>query len=256
MSLVKERIDNNVERINYNGKPASLSGTVMVKDLSKKGWIIIDCLLDDKITKGLTNVSKQLGVKLNVENFYCKYDGSISLSEKQKYNITAELYLSKGTTLYGKINKLTPSSLSESISITNTEKITPQKKLSESILNTNIESQNISSPITFSDETINKIRLVVKESFSEVLKETTKNISDLVEVIKELTVVIDKKGDKPFDNKDNNVPFNKNKDIPNDLLDDIPNDFSNDLTNDLSDDLPNDLSNDLSNDLPTDDTKK
>ena len=255
MSLTKEKVDNNVEKILYNNKPASLLGVVIIKDLSKKGWIIVDCSIDDKISRGMNNVANQLGVKLNINNFYCKYEGTESLKENQRYDIVAELFLSKGTTLYGKIKKLnivsSDTTLSDNINISNKEKSFTSNKEKSSTSNKvsekrneNVSLQNFSGNITLSDETINKIKLVMKEAFSEVLKETTKNLSDLVEVIKELTVVIDKKEHQSVDyNKDIEVPFDE-KDISNDLSDDIPKDLSNDLPNDLS------------NDLPIDDTKK
>jgi hypothetical protein len=269
MSLTRERIDNNNEKIIYNGKSASLSGTILIKDLSKKGWVIVDCSLDNKITKGMTNVANQLSVKLNIVNFYCKYDGSISLIEKQRYNIVAELYLSKETTLYGKITKLNPisSNLEDSISITNESKSPTSTKLIDK------SSQNISEKIislqniNLSDDTLNKLKLAIREAFSDVLKESTKNLSMLVDVIKELTVVIDKKDqqslnikstpskDKPSTTKNkkniaDNISFNKDdinvhfdeEDIPFDEEDfpideeDIPIDEK-DNPNDLLDNL-------------------
>jgi hypothetical protein len=256
MSLTKERVDNNVEKIFYNNKPASLSGTVTVKDLSKKGWIIVDCSTDDKIIRGLSNITKKLNVKLNTGNLYCKYDGNTILNEKQKYNIVADLFLSKGTTLYSKINKVNPTSsqnisLSDSISITNKDK-TPATS--------QIATETLSSHITLSDDTINKIKKVMKESFSEVLKDSIKNLSDLVEVIKELTIVIDKNGlqsssnnkeDKSsiFDN-DDDVPF-INDDIPfinEKNTNELPKFLSNESPKYLSDELPDDLSNEVPDD--------
>jgi len=53
-----------------------------VKDLSKKGWVIVDCSPDNKISKGMNNVANQLNVKINLSNFYCKYDGEMLLNEK------------------------------------------------------------------------------------------------------------------------------------------------------------------------------
>jgi hypothetical protein len=222
MSLTREKVDNNIEKIIYNNKPASLSGCVLVKDLSKKDWVVIDCSTDSKISKGLTSVSNQLNVKLNINNLYCKYIGNTPLVENQKYDIVAELLLSKGTTLYANISKLNTFQLSDSIKITNKAKIS--SKLDDSFKNIT-SSQNI----TLSDESIIKIKSVMKEAFSEVLKENTKNISLLVEVIKELAEVIDKNGqqflgdktsDLPtsFKNepnfKDNDFSFNENEDVP------------------------------------------
>jgi hypothetical protein len=248
MSLTKEKVDNNIERILFNNKPASLSGVVMIKDLSKKGWIIIDCLSDDKISKGMNNVANQLKVKVNINNFYCKYEGTESLNENQKCNIVAELYLSKGTTLYGKINKLhiisSDSSLSDNISISNIDKSSTSKKGSEK-RNENVSVQSFQSGnITLSDETINNIKLVMKEAFSDVLKETTKNLLSLVEVIRELTVVIDKKDPEKLEDKKKEQPTvvnNENQNLKN---------YSNDLSYDITDDLQHDLSDDdLRNDL-------
>jgi len=206
--------------------------------LSKKGWIIVDCSIDSKISKGMTNVANQLNVKLNLEKFYCKYEGTETLNENQSYNVGAELYLSKESTLYGKINRLNPVSpnisLSDSITISSgyqESKSVPPKKINE-------QQKNIQSlqNLTLSDDTINKFKLVFKEAFSEVLKESTKNLSMLVEVIKELAEVIDKKGQQSFDDKliekEEQPPIIDNKDLPFDDKDDLPNDLSDDLPSD------------------------
>jgi hypothetical protein len=215
MSLTKERVDNNTEKLLFNNKPASFSGVIVLKDLSKKTWIIIDCSSDDKISKGLNNIAKQLNVKFNPSNLYCKYnEEDLPLKEGQKCNIVADLYLSKNT-IYGKINRLNPFLL-DSINITDNTLNVP------------------SSPITFSDDTINKIKLVIKEAFSEALKENVKNIEILVEVIKELADVLDKKGQTTIEE---HSPIEKTKDVSNDYNDLPDNDLPND---DLSDnDLPN-----------------
>lgn len=209
MSLTKEKVDNNIEKILYNNKPATFSGIVVIKDLSKKGWIIIDCSNDDKITRGMQNVAKQLNVKLNIQNFYCKYNENdkFSLIENQEYNVVAEIFLSKGTTLYGNVKQLNP--LEKNIENKIIDKNINQKK--EISL-----SENISKNINFSDETINKIKKIMKESFTEVLEESTKNLNALVEVIKELAEVIDKKGTDSFNinqshNIDEDIPFDKEK---------------------------------------------
>jgi hypothetical protein len=258
MALTKERVDNNIEKILFNNKPASLSGVVVVKDChSKKGWIIVDSSDDTKITKGLTNVANKLNIKFNADNFYCQYNGD-NLIENQKYDIVADLYLSKHTTLYGKINKLNLNStsidshLSDSITILNKEEkssgitFEQEKNISQK---RNAPVGKIPSSINLSDETINRIKLVMKESFSEVLRESTKNLSELVEVIKELSVVIDKKGETQFSNKqinedlpfdDEDFPFNNNEEkkgsnleVKNEKIDNIG-------LSDSSDDLPND----------------
>jgi len=236
MSLTKERIDINIEKILFNNKPASLAGNVIVKDLSKskQGWIIVDCSEDNKISKGMNNVANKLNVKLNINNFYCKYedkDENMFLTKNFKYNIVAEIFLSKGTTLYGKINTLNPIELDSSSHLDDSIKITNKE-----IKNTS--SQKLSSNINLSDESINKIKQIMMESFSEVLNESLKNISNLVEVIKELANVIDKKGQSFIDNKDTHfeedIPFNE--ELPNDD-DDIP--FNKeDLFNENENDIP------------------
>jgi hypothetical protein len=251
MSLTKQKVDNNTEKIIYNNKPATLSGIVSVKDLSKKGWVVIDCSTGNKISKGLSNIANQLNIKLNVNNLYCKYTGDTILNENQKYDIVAELLLSKGTTLYGKINKLNHISstsnitLSDSLTITNKDKTSSPWTTSQPKQQENITSQNI----TLSDETINKIKVVTKEAFSEVLKESTKNLSMLVEVIKELTLVIDKNSTVSQSNKNKHnvdIPFNEDKSTnigsPN-ISSKIDNKH---LFDESSDDIPNDLVDNLS----------
>jgi len=161
-------------------------------------------MMKKKISRGLTNVAKQFDIKLNLDKFYCKNDENISVSENQKCEIVAELFLSKGTTLYGKTSRLTPissiTSLGDSISISNKDKKILKNNLS------NIEHSTVEQVLTnksgeynnviLSDDTISKIKIVMKEAFSEVMQEPTKHLSMLVEVIKELTVVIDNpKGD-------------------------------------------------------------
>jgi hypothetical protein len=259
MSLTKEIVKPNIEKILYNNKPASLTGTIIVKDLSKTGWIVIDCSRDNKISRGLINVANQLNVKINVNLFYSKYDGSVSLSEGKEYNIIAEVYLSKGTTLYCIINKLNPilssssniSSLSDSISITNVDKSSTKKTLNENISNIDTTSQKLSGPITLSDETINKIKLVMKEAFSEVLIESTKNLSMLVEVIKELTVVIDNKDKKKQKNLGSDIKNKKESPFISKDNDSLSHDKIKDELFDT--DLPNDDDDLSDNDLPDDD---
>jgi len=161
--------------------------------------------------------------------------------KNQTYNIVAELYLSKGKTLYGKINRLNPVSsnisLSDSISISDVQ----QESKTSTSKKVNVQQENITSlqNLTFSDETINKIKLAMKEAFSDALKESTKNLSMLIEVIKELADIIDKKGQTVYETKNTStdVPvFNKKENLSSDLPDDeLPND---DLLDD--DDLPDD----------------
>lgn len=209
MSLTKERVDQNIEKILYNNKPASLSGIIEIKDISKKGWIVVDCTHDEKISKGLSNVAKQLNIKINIEKFYCKNENTnISLNENEKCKIVADVFLSKGVTLYGKITQIISTheteNLSDSINVSNKEtKSKKSKKINENV-------QTFSNNITLSDDTLNKIRIALRESFSEVLQESIQNISNLVEVIKELAEVIDKKGNSSLniDNKQD-IPFDE-----------------------------------------------
>jgi len=90
--------------------------------------------------------------------------------------IVADLFLSKGTTLYGKINKLNPTSsqnvsLSDSISISNKDNTSTSSLI--------VTETSLSNHITLSDDTINKIKQVMKESFSEVLRENTKKLINI-----------------------------------------------------------------------------
>jgi len=164
--------------------------------------------------------------------------------ENQEYDIIAELFLSKGKTLYSKITRLNTifseeQSLSDSINISNQKNT---KKNKEKVI------QNISNNITFSDDTINKLKKVMNEAFSEVLNESMKNISNLVEVIKELATVIDKKGQTIVDNQslpfednepfNNDPPFNNEPDFPH--KDELPENENElfDLHNEIGD-IPN-----------------
>ena len=62
MSIIREQINNNVEKLVYNGKPASFSGTVIIVDPDNKGWVIINCSNDDKIYKSI-KVSNSVQLK-------------------------------------------------------------------------------------------------------------------------------------------------------------------------------------------------